>query len=163
MTGQQFITRDFSRRRLPINFTADGDTFRCQKALPMGHLGKLATVMVKSADDETVDPNEAINRIKQVMKLVMKKESYARFLERFEPELDEEGNIVDEDWEPFDQNQLMDTVKWLVEVYTKDLTQSSSSSSTGSETGSTEPSSTDGAPVAEWTQAVYQETGSATS
>lgn len=142
----QPIFRDFTKKRPPIYFTIDEDRFDCHKALPIESLGRLIIgSRGMSGTDEAVDPSQVFDRIEPVVKVLLKKESYKRFMARFKPPLDDDGNIIDEDdWEPIDHVQLMEAIKWAVEIYTKDHTQSPPDLSSGSLSGEPGSSSTAG-------------------
>lgn len=151
------FTRDFSKKREPIYFTVDGERFDCQKALPLEAiakvLGGLNVLQSSTTDDEgKVDAtklSEIFDKITPIIKVLLKKASFKRFMERFKPELDDEGNILNEDdWEPIDHEQLTEIITWVVEVYTKGRSPSSAASSSGSKTDDDASSSTAGAPLA---------------
>lgn len=139
----QAHTRDFSRKRLPVFFTIDDVRYDCYKALDMGQLQQFARLASNLSSitedlkdsDETAQTAEsashAIDRISGLMKIVMKKASFAVFIAKFKPTDDEREA---DDFEPIDHTQLTDIIRWLLEVYTGRPTQPSSSSSTGSET-----------------------------
>lgn len=147
------ITRDFTKPRPPIEFTIDGDVFRCQKALPLEQLAKLmSSARAMEGEAENRDIKDVFAKITPIVRVLLKKKSYQLFMSRFQPPLDDEGDIADEDgWEPIDHLQLMEIVKWVVEIYTKGRTESSEDSSSGSENAEPGSSSTAGAPPAEST------------
>lgn len=154
MPGPAANTRDFSKKRVPVFFTIDDDRFDCYKALDFDQLrrfaglargiSKLATpVSVEDSVEDQVDAaTDAIDRVADVMKIVMKKKSYQSFISRLRP-TDEQRE--DDDFEPIDPVQLMDIVKWLMEIYTSRPTQPSSTSVAGSTTDDGGSPSTAGA------------------
>lgn len=161
----QAHTRDFSRKRLPVFFTIDDIRYDCYKALDLGQLQQFANLArgLRSLkiDETDMTPEEtafasadsaeaAVDHIAKLMKTVMKKASFSVFITKLKPTEEERES---DDFEPIDHTQLIDAVKWLMEVYTARPTQPSSSSSTGSETGETGTSSTAGASLADLDQA----------
>lgn len=154
-------TRDFSKKRVPVYFTIDDTRFDCYRALDFEQLRRFANLArgigdLKSTGEEGSESDQveaatdAIDRVCDVMKIVMKKVSYQAFISKLRP-TDEQREA--EDFEPIDPVQLMDIVKWLMEIYTKRPTQPSSSSHTGSTSDDGGSSSTagvsltDGAPL----------------
>lgn len=148
------ITRDFSKKRPPVFFTIDDYRYDCYKTLDFEQLRRFANLargigsLAETAEDGDGDVEDqveaatnAIDRVCDVMKIVMKKKSYEPFVAKVRPT---DVQREDDDFEPIDPNQLMDIVKWLMEVYTKRPTQPSSSSSTGSTSGGGGSSSTAG-------------------
>ena len=139
MTGPAAKTRDFSKKRPPVFFTIDETRYDCYKALDFDQLrrfagmargiGKLAADAEENVEDQVDAATDAIDRVADVMKIVMKKKSYATFNAKLRPS-DEEREA--DDFEPIDPVQLMDIVKWLMEIYTNRPTQPSPSSATGS-------------------------------
>lgn len=159
----QAHTRDFSKKRLPVFFTIDGRRYDCFKALDLDQLTRFAAltknlgdisktltsgdaddveVVEVDADEAVESTSVAINKISGLMKIVMKKASFATFMTYLQPTEDERE---DDDFEPIDYTQLLDVVKWLMEVYTGRPTKPSSDSSTGSESDDGGTSSTAGA------------------
>lgn len=146
------ITRDFSKKRPPVFFTIDDERYDCFKALDFEQLRRFVelsrsigslSVDAEESDDSQIDAaSSAIDRVCDVMKIVMKKKSYAVFVTKVRPTDDEREA---DDFEPVDPIQLMDIIKWLMETYTSRPTQPSSSSSTGSDNGDGGTSSTAGA------------------
>jgi len=156
-------TRDFSKKRPPVDFTIDEIRYDCFKALDLNQLAEFANLTrnlgeiskgfedgeptsVENARDAAARSTEAIDRIANLMKIVMRKASYGAFIARLRP-TDEERE--DPDFEPIDYTQLLDIVKWLMEVYTDRPSKPSSTSSTGSETDDGGTSSTAGASLEE--------------
>lgn len=155
MTQGQARTRDFSKKRTPVFFTIDGQRYDCFKALDFAQLRLFAAlargVSHLNAERSESEPGEvdeveaataAIDRILELMKIVMKKASYAIFASKLRP-TDEEREA--DDFEPVDPYQLMDIVKWLMETYTNRPSQPSSSLSPGSISDDGGSSSTAGA------------------
>lgn len=160
------VTRDFTRARPPVNFTLDGETFNCQKALPLEAISKMMSMVETVADVGTTEMDKAraglavIDKVMPIFKIMLKKESYRRFYARFNPELDTDGDVVDDEWEPIDAEQVIEIMTWLAERYTSRPTEPSSNSSAGSETGDGGASSTAGARVAALNPAVLKPIGS---
>lgn len=156
----QAHTRDFSKKRLPVFFTIDGRRYDCFKALDLDQLTRFAGLTknlgdiskaLSPDDEDAVDvaaesTTAAIDKIAGLMKIVMKKASYATFMTYLRPTEDERE---EEDFEPIDYVQLLDVVRWLMEVYTGRPTKPSSESSTGSETDDGGTSSTAGVSLEE--------------
>lgn len=157
-------TRDFTKKRPPVRFTIDEVTYHCYKALDLDQLRRFANMASELARLKAeMDTNEedtaraavsavdsaqlAIDKISSLMKIVMKKVSYAEFVARLQPsdELRES-----DDFEPIDHKQLLDIVKWLMEIYTERPSQPSSNSSATSPTDDGGTSSTAGASDAEF-------------
>lgn len=127
--------RDFSRKRPRIFFTIDGEEFDARKALPPV---KLQEAMVKfrgtKGDDESRVDN-IMEKLAGGLELLLKPESYGRFLILLND---------DERDEPVDVLQLTEIFQWLIEKYTVHPTQALSDSSTSSETDSAGTVSPDG-------------------
>lgn len=165
----QAHTRDFTKRRMPVNFTIDGDRFDCYKALDFDQLRRFAALaqglssFVKIVkDDEEVDEaaamksaSLAIDKILEIMKIVMKKQSYGVFVTKVKPS---EEDREDDDFEPVDPVQLMEIVQWLMGIYTNRPTQPPSSSSAGSSSVDGGSSSTAGVSLEELVPASSPET-----
>lgn len=164
MTQAHARTRDFSKKRPPVYFTIDDVRYDCYKALDFDQLRRFAgmasnmsqlsaDLKIKDDGDEEDElaavsaAQEAITQIGNLMKIVMKKTSYATFMEKFAPS-DEDRER--DDFEPIDHTQLLDIVKWLMEVYTDRPSRPSSNSSDSSSNGDGGASSTDGASPAEF-------------
>lgn len=163
MTQPRPQTRDFSKKRPPVYFTIDGTRYDCFKALDLDQLTQFAG-LTKSfseiaqdiSDDDVTSPERieetagstsaAIDKIAGLMKIVMKKASYSVFISKLRPS-EEERNA--DDFEPVDYTQLLDIVKWLMEVYTGRPSKPSSTSSDGSESADGGTSSTAGASLEE--------------
>lgn len=150
---QQVHRRDFTRKRLPIQFTIGEDVFKCHKALPLGKIQEVMTALggrealTQLGEVDNADrASEVLTKIGGIMKIFMKPASYGRFLELLNPSDDE---LNQEDYEPLDQTQLTDIIRWLIELYTLRPTQPSPSSSIGLSDGTTGTSSTAGASPAD--------------
>jgi hypothetical protein len=150
----QAHTRDFSKKRLPIFFTIDEDRFDCFKSLDLEQLRRFANlsrelrVTAHEDDDEQAQAERAMDRagnIGSIMKIVLKRESYARFIARLQP--DDDTRELD-DFEPIDPHQLVDIIRWLMEIYTGRPIEPSSSSSAGSRIDDGGTSSTAGVSLA---------------
>ncbi len=134
------VTRDFTRKRPLIEFTIDEDEFRCKKALD---LTRLQNFMNRYRDSAGLKESEAVDAISSIMKLVLRRDSYVKFSERFTPSDDVDTDA--EDFEPIDHTQVIDIIRWVMEQYTGRPTEPSPSSSAGSENGGAGTSSTVGA------------------
>lgn len=137
--GQRTVTRDFTKKRSIIEFTIDGDVFRCKKALDLPRLQRLVN---EFRDGDKLKEDTAVDAISRIMALLLRRDSYAVFAHRYTP-----GDDVDidaEDFEPIDAEQVMDIVRWVMEQYTGRPTKPSSTSSGGSETDDAGTSSTVG-------------------
>lgn len=148
MTQPRPHTRDFSKKRAPVNFTIDGVRYDCFKALDLDQLARFAGLTssfgeisrgfsgevdgsdVEHLEEAANSTTVAVDKIADLMKIVMKKASYTIFISKLKPT--PEAREAD-DFEPIDYHQLLDIVKWLMEVYTGRPTKSSSNSSSGSE------------------------------
>lgn len=146
-------TRDFSRQRPRIEFTLDGEVFKCHSALP---LAKLQRVILDIKSDESgnkidVSEENVVDKLLAVMKIFMKKESFRRFALKMDPPEDEnsDDDNDDDDKEPVDHTQLMDIITWLLEKHALRPTEPSSPSSTGSSRDDGGTPSAAGASVAE--------------
>lgn len=127
----------------------DDQKFNCYKALDMDQLRRFANMArelrtdnVTGEDDQIAASVAKMDKIGDLMRIVLKKESATRFIELLNP-TDEKRE--DDDFEPIDPFQLLDIVKWLLEIYTQRPTEPSSTSSGGSANGETGTSSTAGA------------------
>lgn len=123
------VTRDFTRKRPVIEFTIDDDVFSCKKALDLTRL----QAFVNKFRSAELQESEAVGAISNIMKLILRGESYVRFAKRFTP-----GDDVDtdaDDFEPIDHTQVMDIIRWVMEQYTNRPTEPSPSSLAGSENG----------------------------
>lgn len=165
MTQPRPHTRDFSKKRPPVYFTIDDIRYDCFKALDLNQLAEFANLTrnlseisrdlddeneldVETARDAATRSTEAIDRVANLMKIVMKKASYVVFMTRLRPS---EEDREEPDFEPIDYVQLLDIVRWLMEVYTGRPFKQSSTSSDGSETDDAGTSSTAGASLEELT------------
>ena len=166
MTQPRPHTRDFSKRRPPVFFTIDDIRYNCFKALDLEQLAQFAgltkgfseisggfaedgEVNADKIDEAAESTTAAVDKIAGLMKIVMKKASYLVFISKLRP-TEEEREA--EDFEPVDYLQLLDIVRWLMEVYTGRPTKPSSNSSSGSESDDAGTSSTAGASLADLTQ-----------
>lgn len=155
----QAHTRDFTKKRMPVYFTIDDVRYNCYKALDLDQLRRFAQMaqslssFVKSVQNEDADVEDklaesadaasaVVDKILDLMKIVMKKVSFAVFATKVSPT---DADREDDDFEPIDPVQLMDIVQWLMGIYTKRPTQPSSISSDGSTSDDGGSSSTAGA------------------
>lgn len=109
--------------------------------------------MPESGEDVKMNSDigtRVLERVTPILKLMMKKESFKRFMIRFKPVVDEDGAVVDENWEPIDHEQLLEIIQWLTEQYTGRPTEPSSNSSGGSPSDDGTSPSTAGAPQEGW-------------
>lgn len=120
------IFRDFSRKRLPIFFTIDDETFHCRKALG-AELLQEAMLKFKGAREDGGDITAAnvLEKISDALSILMMVESHARFM----------AAVKDRDREePIDLGQLTEIFQWLIEKYTARPTEALPGSSTSLET-----------------------------
>lgn len=110
--------KDFTKRRKPISFRIDGDTFEATPAVPAG-------VLVEFANSYTdvnakAGPAESFQTVMSVLELVLLPESFKRMAVRA-------NDLAN----PVEIDQLSDVLLWLLEEYGLRPTQPSFSSSTG--------------------------------
>jgi hypothetical protein len=156
LSETQVVTRDFSKKRVRVKFTVDDEEFLCRKSLPLGKLQDF----VSQVKNTTTDEQNALERIDDLMRVILTKDSYHRFHDRFLP--GDEVDVDDEDFEPIDHEQVLDIMRYIIEQFTKRPTKPSSSSSTGLVTDDGGSSSTVGAPPAESTHTTSPSTDSST-
>jgi len=109
--------KDFSRKREKIEFQVDEDVFEAAPAIPAGVLTQF---VVKFSGVENLPASERVKAFGEVLEMVLKPESFERFLRRLE---DRER--------PIDINQLNDIIVWLMEQYGQRPTMPSPDSSSG--------------------------------
>lgn len=129
-------SRDFTKKHEDVYFTIDEDRFDCWPTLISDDLKAMG-----KAIGSGIEADNAVEKIDEVFAIVMQPESFENFRRR-----------TADRRRPIDIMQIGEIIVWLTEVYTKRPTQPSSTSSSGSETDDGGSSSTDGAPVVEWTQ-----------
>lgn len=159
MTQPRPHTRDFSKKRPLVFFTIDDVRYDCFKALDLEQLAQFAgltrsfseiagnftengEVSADEVDEAAESTTAAVDKIAGLMKIVMKKASYSVFISKLRPTAEEREA---EDFEPIDYLQLLDIVRWLMEVYTGRPTKPSSNSSSMLETDDAGTSSMAGA------------------
>lgn len=132
--------RDFSRKRSRIYFAIDGEEFDARKALAPKRLQEAMLTFRATQENEEVTAETVMDKLKAALKLLLKEESYNRFVV-----------IMDDDErdEPIDVPQLTDIFQWLIEQYSQRPTQALSDSSTSSETDSAGTDSPAGAQLQE--------------
>lgn len=129
--------RDFSRKRPRIHFAIDGEEFDARKALPPQRLQEAVHKFrgAQSEDEETATAN-VMAKLTGALELLLKPESYQRFLIAM---ADEERD------EPIDVSQLSEIFTWLIEQYSLRPTEALSESSNSSSTDNAGTDSPDGA------------------
>ncbi|MFJ8049804.1 hypothetical protein [Streptomyces luteogriseus] len=125
--------RDFSRKRKPLPFTIDGDTFEAATALPGDVFAKFVTLYNGTGDTETYQ--EQHDLLKQALELALLPESWQLFAAR----------LADKT-RPIDDDQMSDVVLWLLEEYGMRPTQPSPPSSDGSASPESGTNSTESTP-----------------
>lgn len=135
MTSDSVRFKDFSKKRLPINFVLDGPTpegekFECYTALALPSLQEIA----KIAEEMTAET--ATESFTEFFRVVLQPESAVRM----------EAKLKDRLF-PLDPEQANDIMSWLMEVYGLRPTRPSSGSSDGSPTGDAGTPSVAGASV----------------
>lgn len=135
------IFRDFSRKRRPIYFTIDDETFSCRKALGAEVLQD-AMLKFKSArsDGGDVTAENVFVKISDALEILLLPESHERFMAAIKDKNREE---------PIDLVQLTEIFQWLIEQYTQRPTEALGDSSTSSKTDNAGTDSPAGAPLAE--------------
>lgn len=139
--------KDFTKKRKPIHFKIGEHSFECVKGLSTAKLQRLVNAArgVDVADDgEDGDAQRAVAKFTQLMKIVLKADSFTLFekLITSEDEDDDDDDIID-------PGQIRDVIEWIVEVYSLRPTPPSSTSSAGSPTDDAGTSSVAGAPQPE--------------
>jgi hypothetical protein len=110
--------RDFSRKRKPLDFTIDDDTFVPASALPGDDYAEFVTLYNSTGDTETYQ--EQHDLLKRALELALLPDSWKRFAERLKDKA-----------KPIDDDQMADVVIWLLEEYGMRPTQPSPDSSDG--------------------------------
>lgn len=133
--------RDFSRKRPQIHFAIDGEEFEARKALTPARLQEAITKFRGAkAEGEDATSSNVLEKLTGALELLLKAESYPRFL----------AAMNDEDREePIDVPQLTEIFQWLIEQYAMRPTEALSDSSTTSGTDSAGTVSPAGAPLPE--------------
>ena len=128
--------RDFTLAPRPHKFKIDDDIFEAVPEIPLGDLGQLAKIASLKMTDE-----DAIVKILDIFDFLLTEESGVRFRARTTSKKN-----------PIGQRHILPLIPWLLEIYGLRPTQPPSDSLAPSvdESGT---SSTDGAEVAESTQA----------
>jgi hypothetical protein len=137
----EVIFRDFTKKRKPVVFGIDGVMYRCIKALGTESLQDLMRTYRSGELQEALKTSDA-DRIMEFMRAMFKifllDESYEPFVLKLRDKED-----------PVDIHQLLEIVRWVVEVYTNRPSEPSEISSTGSLDGDAGTSSEAGARLAE--------------
>jgi len=119
--------RYFSRQRPRIFFAIDGEEFDARKALSPTRLQEaMHEFQSVRGDEDEVDVANVMGKLTSALKLMLKPESFLRFIAAMEDE--------DRD-EPIDVPQLTDIFTWLIEQYSQRPTQALSDSSISLSTG----------------------------
>lgn len=134
--SEQVNFRDFTKKRRDVYFTIEEQRFDCVRSLSPKKIQKLLTAV---RGNQTVDETNIIDRLENVLELVMVGDSFTRFQKLLNDE------DADPDGTSLDLEQLVDIFHWIVEVYTGRPLTESSDSSTSSETDTSGTSSTAGA------------------
>lgn len=111
--------KDFTRKRKPIQFTIDEDTFNAVPTIPAETMIEFAESM-SSADPTKMSPGEMVGALRRVIEMVLHPESLKRFKERMK-----------DPQNPIDMEQLDEIVTWLFEEYGMRPTQEPSNSLSG--------------------------------
>jgi hypothetical protein len=135
--------RDFSRKRPRIHFTIDGEEFEARKALTPARLQDAMTKFRGAkGEDAEVSATNVMEKLTGALELLLKAESYERFVMA----------MADEDREePIDVPQLTEIFTWLIEKYSMRPTEALDNSSTSSKSANAGTGSLDGAPLPELT------------
>lgn len=133
--------RDFTKKRKPVYFKIDDDTFHCVEALAPDTLQDIMKMIRTETDASETDRAAAVlGKLRGIFQLFLLEESFEVFASRL-------GNSR----KPIDVGQLLDITSWIVEVYTGRPTTPSESSSPSSASADGGTSLTAGAPLAELT------------
>lgn len=130
--------RDFSKKRPRVYFGIDGEEFDARKALGPKRLQRAVTAFRGSqkAEGDEVDVDAAMDKLIMALQLILKEESYVRFIALMD---DEERD------EPIDVPQLTEIFQWLMEQYSQRPTEALSDSLNSSSTDNAGTGSLDGA------------------
>lgn len=139
--------RDFTKKRSPIPFTIDGDTFVAAAALPGDVFAQFVSLYNGTADTETYQQQHDL--LKSALELALLPDSWQRFADRLQDKT-----------QPIDDDQMSDVVLWLLEEYGMRPTQPSQPSSDGSANPESGTSSTENTQPEEPTSAPSQPTAS---
>lgn len=130
--------KDFTKLRAPIEFTVGANTYYARSTIA-------PKKMMKAKDILGAADLNALERVAQCFKMLLKPESYELLRPQVDPTPEEEETDTDFGDDAIDIEQMMSIVLWLMEAYTgRPLTQSSDSP-TGSEIAGTGTTSPDGA------------------
>lgn len=125
------VTKDFTRERKEITFKLDDDIFYVQSKLATNKMLRYADEIKKF---ESGKPNEQLEAIYSLIRIVLVPESADRFIAR-----------MDGDVEPtIDIFEASDVIHWLLEAMGLRPTEPSEESSSGSDNPGSTTSSTDG-------------------
>jgi hypothetical protein len=109
--------KDFSRPRVPIQFSIDDDTFDCAMGIPARTLMDMTTEFM-NMDGE--DPKESIAAMMEVLQKFLLPRSYERFAERMASQEN-----------PIEFPQVNEVIMWLMGEYGMRPTRQSSDSAGG--------------------------------
>lgn len=121
-------TRDFSRAPRELEFTADGETYKCFSAVPPVTLQEMLTLSNERMEKD-------YGTIAEFFDLCTAPDVASRIRARLTPGVEN----------PIDLYQAIDIAIWLIQEYAQRPLKSSVSSTDGSRTDSDGKSSTDGA------------------
>lgn len=122
--------RDFTKKRKPLIFHIDDDTFEAAAALPGDIYAEFVTRYVSTSQSDTYKDQHA--QLKDALQLALLPQAWERFSARLKDKLN-----------PIDDEQLSDVILWLLEEYGMRPTQPSQLSSDGSPNPESGMSSTD--------------------
>jgi len=101
--------KDFTKKRTPITFRVDEDTFEAAPAIPAEVLTDFA---VKFADVESLPALKRVEALAEVLEMILKPASFELMKSRMK---DKE--------QPIEIDQLNDIIAWLMEQYGQRPTQ----------------------------------------
>jgi hypothetical protein len=116
-----------AKKREPVTFDLDGDTFECVRKMPMSLTRKISAL----GDAENSNVNAKLDLFMEILEGLMLDHSYELFNKR----LSDKTN-------PIDVEELSDIIEWLIEVYTGRPLEQSSDSANGSTIDFTEKDGT---------------------
>lgn len=117
MSQEDIRFKDFTRKRTPVFFTIEGERFDCYSAIALPSLQEIVEVAQEFSTETAVESFTAF------FKIVMEEAGAVRLEE-----------MLKDKRNPLDQEQAVEIMQWLLEVYGLRPTQPSSESSPGSPT-----------------------------
>jgi hypothetical protein len=139
--------RDFSRKRKPLTFTIDDDTFEAARAMPAETYAEF--VATYTGVEDNAGTQDIYKAMSTALQLVLLPDSFTRFSERLRDRTN-----------PIDLEQMTDVILWLMGEYGMRPTQPSQPSSDGPASPESGTSSTENTQPAESTSAPSQPTAS---